>query len=100
MTREEAARILEYPVFKWSLDWDDREDGLEYSEAIQMAIAALRTQPAKLDRSRWDGCPFCRGKEDDGKDENFVARRRYCDVCGRPLTALAWAELERRIGGS
>ncbi len=44
MTVEEAIKILEYPVYKWSLDWDDRDDGLSYSDAIQMAIDALKSQ--------------------------------------------------------
>ena len=42
MTNEEAAKILEYPVLKWSMDWDDRDDGLSYCEAIEKAIKALR----------------------------------------------------------
>lgn len=45
MTNEEAARILEYQVYKWSMDWDEREDGLSYCEAIEKAIAALRNKP-------------------------------------------------------
>ena len=44
MTREEAIKILEYPVKKWSMEWDEREDGLSYYEALDMAIAALRQQ--------------------------------------------------------
>lgn len=47
MTREEAASILEYPVYKWSMDWDDRADGLGYTEAVEMAIKALRAQTAE-----------------------------------------------------
>ena len=38
MTDEQAARILEYPVYKWSMDWDEREDGLSYCEAISFCI--------------------------------------------------------------
>ena len=44
MTREEAIKILEYPVKKWSMEWDEREDGLSYYEALDMAISALREQ--------------------------------------------------------
>ena len=44
MTREEAIKILEYPVKKWSMEWDEREDGLSYYEALGMAISALRQQ--------------------------------------------------------
>ena len=46
MTREEAIKILEYPVLKWSMEWDEREDGLSYYEALDMAISALRQQDA------------------------------------------------------
>ena len=44
MTSEEAIKILEYPVKKWSMEWDEREDGLSYYEALDMAISALRQQ--------------------------------------------------------
>lgn len=44
MTREEAIKILEYPVKKWSMEWDEREDGLSYYESLDMAISALRQQ--------------------------------------------------------
>ena len=44
MTREEAIKVLEYPVKKWSMEWDEREDGLSYYEALDMAISAIRQQ--------------------------------------------------------
>ena len=44
MTNEEAIKILEYPVKKWSMEWDEREDGLSYYEALDLAISALREQ--------------------------------------------------------
>ena len=44
MTREDAIKILEYPVKKWSMEWDEREDGLSYYEALDLAISALRQQ--------------------------------------------------------
>ena len=44
MNNEEAIKILEYPVKKWSMEWDEREDGLSYYEALDMAISALRQQ--------------------------------------------------------
>ena len=58
MTGEEAIKILEYPVKKWSMEWDEREDGLSYYEALDMAISALRQQehdrnePLTLDELR------------------------------------------------
>lgn len=63
MTKEEAIRILEYPVSKWSMDWDERDDGLSYYDAIQLAVSALRNQlepndPLTLDELReMDGEP-------------------------------------------
>lgn len=63
MTREEAANILEYPVYKWSMDWDEREDGLSYTEAIEMAISVLRAQLALCsDEAKF--CPHCGAKMD------------------------------------
>ena len=44
MTIEEAIKILEYPVKKWSMEWDEREDGLSYYEALDLAISALRQE--------------------------------------------------------
>ena len=49
MTREEAIKILEYPVKKWSMEWDEREDGLSYYEALDLAISALRQQETVTD---------------------------------------------------
>ncbi len=99
-------------------------DGCEHRRADGSCWIFHR--PAKLDRSRWKGCPDCKG-------EVFEKRRQYmrpvmepltpekaimdklteltgivyvkvknefCHTCGRPLTEAAWAELERRIGGN
>ena len=49
MTNEEAIKILEYPVKKWSMEWDEREDGLSYYEALDLAISALRQQETVTD---------------------------------------------------
>ena len=49
MTREEAIKILEYPVKKWSMEWDEREDDLSYYEALDLAISALRQQETVTD---------------------------------------------------
>ena len=72
MTREETAKILEYPA-------PDQQNS------------------AKLDRSRWEGCRFC----NDEEVANFLLSKKesYCPYCGRPLTEEAWAELEGRING-
>ncbi len=94
MTREEAAREIEKTIKQLEvyLTPDD-----EWVVALTVAIDALRAQPAKLDRSRWEGCPNC------GKWQVYGYRNyepAYCRDCGKPLNEKAWAELERRIGGS
>ena len=66
-------------------------------EASRMGASALRAQPAKLDRSQWEGCPECSCIVISRKMVN--RGRNYCPYCGRPLTEEAWAELERRING-
>ena len=71
MTREQALKLLEYTIYKWSMDWDEREDGLDYTEAIEIAIAALRHQiwedqlwhDAKTDPPKTPGLYY--GKKDD-----------------------------------
>ena len=71
MTREEALKLLENEIYKWSMDWDEREDGLDYTEAIEIAIAALRHQiwedqlwhDAKTDPPKTPGLYY--GKKDD-----------------------------------
>lgn len=68
MTREEALKLLENEIYKWSMDWDEREDGLDYTEAIEIAIAALRPvsreQPTLTPPNEWVSV------EDDGGENN------------------------------
>ena len=71
MTREEAIKLLEYQIYKWSMEWDEREDGLDYTEVIEIAIDALRHQiwedqlwhDAKTDPPKTPGLYY--GKKDD-----------------------------------
>ena len=71
MTWEEALKLLENEIYKWSMDWDEREDGLDYTEAIEIAIAALRHQiwedqlwhDTKTDPPKTPGMYY--GKKDD-----------------------------------
>lgn len=51
MTKEEAERHLE-------LLFEQKASVLS-GEAMKLAVAALRAQQTKLDRSRWGGCPCC-----------------------------------------
>lgn len=93
MTRDEAIKILEYPVKKWSMEWDEREDGLSYYEALDMAIAALRKQdhfrdltkmePLTLDelRSAYKfGCPVWLVGMEDGDGWVFIHHVDSCSV--------------------
>lgn len=73
--------------------------------ALEMAIAALHSQktPAKLDRSRWEGCILCEGVTgwtQDLDEEHHEVEFLFCPSCGRPINEEAWAELERKIGGN
>lgn len=96
MTREEAIKILELETRQEALrPYLDRpmEKMLDAMiEASRMGASALRAQPAKLDRSRWEGCEYC-------KDIPKSILEGFCYACGRPLTEEAWEELERRING-
>ena len=121
MTREEAIEHIEM-LF-------DQKVKVLSAEAMRIAIDSIRAQrtPAKLDRSRWEGCEYCKGDPDgytsvvkewhgsgdmyipEGKPQLVVSKKysdvarihiNFCPFCGRPLTKEAWAELERKIGGN
>lgn len=121
MTREEAIRILETGGWWDMLDPNGSDADLDpLDEAIDMAIAALRAQPAKLGRSRWKGCEHCTAEWDyndyrkwtEGelgeirisKDELNIdvgpywetVKIKFCPFCGRPLTEEAWARWGHR----
>lgn len=74
---------------------------------------------AHIDREAWHYCEACKpdcynclyqdawdthGKPDRCKKcvefSNHVADEKFCEKCGKPRTPEAWAELEKRIGGS
>lgn len=59
------------------------------------AWLSRKQTPAKLDRSRWEGCKSC-----DKVNSAYLKGAIYCVHCGRPLTEEAWTEMERRIGGN
>ena len=70
MNREEAIKILEYPVKKWSMEWDEREDSLSYYEALDMAISALRQQDHFREvTKKVDPLTLDELREMDGEDE-------------------------------
>lgn len=97
MTDREALKLLKYPVYKWSMDWDEREDGLSYTEAIERAISALQER-----EERSKGCEFCNTYDFGrcGIDEHriFMAggnsrvdaddQFKFCPMCGRKLKGV------------
>lgn len=98
MTKEQAEKILDPETSRDALlEYEDEERIEAVNEACVVAVSALRAQQAKLDRSRWEGCDSCGNQKI--KQIMLDRGRKYCSVCGRPLTEEAWAELERRING-
>ena len=94
MTREEAIRILQKEV---DLDWFPNEK----TEALKLAIFALRPVSREQVEKVWPGCPYC--KEDgEGYVKKFGAysiqngelttghckpqKIKFCPHCSRPLT--------------
>ena len=98
MTREEATKCLK-TMQHWIPDWDDREDGLSYWDAIDMALSALhpvsREQVEKVWKSEW----IDNGERDsNGVPKPFAISckrcgssagtkwMRFCPFCGAPMT--------------
>ena len=100
MTQEQALKLLEYPIYKWSMDWDEREDGLDYTEAIDIALSALRPVSREQVEKVWSPCNFCAGAKyitggvtavyplSETRQQETLAEGDFdfCPVCGRPLT--------------
>lgn len=117
MTREEAIKILS-PNSKSRLV--RAVDGFLPSQkvlsALEMAVSAIYAHHTTLDRSRWEGCTHCDDRccctckysvtrptfppcRECGMGLMYDPQN-FCPNCGRPLTEVAWAELERRIRGN
>ena len=121
MTQEQALKLLEHPIYKWSMDWDEREDGLDYTEAIEIAIATLRPvsreQVEKVWRGEWEWydeevgsplegierewgwrCSKCKTVlPDDFDDPDNPPAMRFCQWCGAPLTDEAVQMVMERL---
>lgn len=103
MTREEAIQALEIVkhMESFSMLYEPGEPinqttVSKLKDACRMVISALCAQqtPAKLDRSRWEGCKYC----NDPSIGIWIGHLyKYCPYCGAPQNEEAWAELERRI---
>lgn len=108
MDREEAIELLDQQtqaeaLKKYGGGWIGVN---AMNNALQIAIAALRAQhgPVKLDRSRWEGCEYCKSVPDEDADiipgkynHKICIKISYCPFCGLSLTEKAWEELEKRI---
>ena len=94
MTREEAIECLK-TIQRWTPDWDDREDGLSYWDAIDMALSALRPVSREQVERLWPGCDRCKAADTAIAWERWG--HQYCSQCGRPLTPEAWEELRKRL---
>ena len=94
MTREEAIECLK-TIQRWTPDWDDREDGLSYWDAIDMALSALRLVSREQVERLWPGCDRCKAADTAIAWERWG--HQYCSQCGRPLTPEAWEELRKRL---
>lgn len=110
MTREEAIKIL--------IDCEKKPNWKITSGMIKEACrtATLHAQPAKLDRSRWEGCFYCikqgcdtcidadvaYGCEPCSSCKGYTRYRpvNFCRHCGRPITEEALAKLAQKIGGN
>ena len=113
MTLEQALKLLEHPIYKWSMDWDEREDGLNYTEAIEIAIAALRTVSREQVEKVWSPCNFCAGAKyitgevtavypvSETHQQETLAEGDFdfCPNCGRPLTDEAVQMVMERLEG-
>lgn len=106
MTREEAIECLK-TIQRWTPDWDDREDGLSYWDAIDMALSALRPVSREQVERLWPGCEACKDAGLAIGEVQFYGpfegpidvsgNMHYCPNCGRPLTPEAWEELRKRL---
>ena len=83
MTQEQALKLLEYPIYKWSMDWDEREDGLDYTEAIDIALSALRPVSREQVERIWFREPYTRLGTKYGENGDIVySAVNTCMACG------------------
>ena len=115
MTQEEAIECLK-TIQRWTPDWDDREDGLSYWDAIDMALSALRPvsreQVEKAWRAHWIRCEDAQEgvvkyvcshcfdyhafREDFG-EYTHNGNHPFCRKCGKAMTDEAVEMVMKRL---
>lgn len=79
MDKQDAIKCLK-SMQQWIPDWDDREDGLSYWDAIDMAIAALSPPNEPLTLEQLRASPH--GKIKDGTLQSICNRAN--EIACRP----------------
>lgn len=115
MTREEAIKCLK-TIQRRTPEWDDREDGLSYWDAIDMALSALRPvsreQVEKAWRAHWIRCEDAQEgvvkyvcshcfdyhafREDFG-EYTHNGNHPFCRKCGKAMTDEAVEMVMERL---
>lgn len=90
VTREEAIKCLK-TIQQRTPEWDYREDGLSYWDAIDMALSALRPVSREQVERVWPGCKMC-------KTPSIAPPVGvYCPWCGTPRSQMALEELRKKL---
>ena len=104
MTREEAIKCLK-TIQRRTPEWDDREDGLSYWDAIDMALSALRpVSRERVEKAEWIWstgdvyiCSSC-GEKTHVDECMGTPIYNFCPFCMAPMTdeavAIRLKELE------
>lgn len=90
MTRGEAIKCLK-TIQQRTPEWDYREDGLSYWDAIDMALSALRPVSREQVERVWPGCKMCKTPS-IAPPVGF-----YCPWCGTPRSQMALEELRKKL---
>ena len=107
MTREEAIECLK-TIQRWTPDWDDREDGLSYWDAIDMALTALR--PVSRERvermagewvqdiNKGPAVFYCSSCGESFEIHSYEFQKyRFCPFCMAPMTDVAEEMVMERL---
>lgn len=112
MTREEATELLRYRrnlISSVDMDWCANE-----TEALDLALSALRPVSRERVEQVWKGCSWCNNErkrpenwecsllDDDGfsvvfGDELCWTNAEFCPVCGKPLSDEAVEMMLERL---